>query len=361
MERPIDAQTETCVSCHAIERESGFFGSNGVTTFEGESQLFKIAHLRNIYQKIGMFGIRDNPLLTSVDETPFGPQVRGFGLIHEGSVDTVDNFLRVFVFIFADQDPITLESPERRAVAEFMMVAPSDVAPIVGQQVTLTPSEPTTGQREQLAVLRARAAAPQVRVGGGMEYECDLIANAVVRNGENDEARGYVWDVPSGRWQSDRLAQRLTHEQLVGLLAGSAPATDAITFTCVVPGTGYRAGVDRDSDFALDRDELDAQTDPRSAASVPAMGLMPGSLPPLDLGVSEPTVCLTRDAGPRVDSGTDAGVDAGTETPSSGGSSGCGCRVAEGQSVSWPAPLLGIGLLLVGRWRRRSARNRREA
>ena len=35
---------------------AGFFGSDGFATFEGETQMFKVPHLRNVYQKVGMFG-----------------------------------------------------------------------------------------------------------------------------------------------------------------------------------------------------------------------------------------------------------------------------------------------------------------
>ena len=35
----------------------GFFGTNGDASFENEPQIVKIAHLRNLYQKVGMFGM----------------------------------------------------------------------------------------------------------------------------------------------------------------------------------------------------------------------------------------------------------------------------------------------------------------
>ena len=42
---------------HARTRRSGFFGTGGLSTFEGESQHFKVPHLRNAYQKVGTFGM----------------------------------------------------------------------------------------------------------------------------------------------------------------------------------------------------------------------------------------------------------------------------------------------------------------
>jgi hypothetical protein len=42
-----------------------------------------------------------------------------------------------------------------------------------------------------------------------------------------------------------------------------------LTFTVVRLGSETRIGIDRDSDGALDRDELDAGTDPADATSTP--------------------------------------------------------------------------------------------
>src|SRR4029453_18040417 len=66
-----------CNGCHALDPEAGFFGSDGFGTFEGETQMFKVAHLRNAYQKLGMFGLPPG--------ANTGPQVRGFGFLHDGS------------------------------------------------------------------------------------------------------------------------------------------------------------------------------------------------------------------------------------------------------------------------------------
>src|SRR5262249_18395481 len=55
-----------CNGCHVLDRRGnaefgvskpGFFGSDGTYSFEAESQLFKVPHLRNAYQKVGMFGM----------------------------------------------------------------------------------------------------------------------------------------------------------------------------------------------------------------------------------------------------------------------------------------------------------------
>ncbi|HYN21597.1 MAG TPA: hypothetical protein VE078_11605, partial [Thermoanaerobaculia bacterium] len=89
----------TCSKCHAINPSSnpgtaapGFFGTSGFSSFAFNPQLFKIPHLRNLYQKNGMFGNAENFAFPGTDFSFQGDQVRGFGLLHDGSLDTVFRF-----------------------------------------------------------------------------------------------------------------------------------------------------------------------------------------------------------------------------------------------------------------------------
>ena len=121
-----------CQGCHTIDAANGHFGGNGETTFDAEPQVFKVPHLRNLYQKVGMFGFQD---IASTDG-PFthqGAQVRGTGFAHDGVFDTMDRFLSANVF--------SLSSAEQADLTAFMMVFPTDLAPIVGQ-----PGHPHAGQ-----------------------------------------------------------------------------------------------------------------------------------------------------------------------------------------------------------------------
>src|SRR5262249_32980636 len=125
-----------CIGCHALDPANGFFGTDGFSTFEGETQEFKIPHLSNVYQKVGMFGNSGN-------------QVRGFGVLHDGSVATVNNFLGAGVF--------DLSSTEQRNLEAFVLAYPTTFAPIVGQQITLTSSNgATVGARIGLFIARAQ-------------------------------------------------------------------------------------------------------------------------------------------------------------------------------------------------------------
>jgi hypothetical protein len=111
---------ETCHGCHRLDPKGnaefdvyrpGFFGTSGEYSFENESQVLKIPHLRNMYQKAGMFGTPTVPFFVNdsllgatrggpfAEETAYqGPQVRGFGFTHDGSGDTTQRFHGAVVF-----------------------------------------------------------------------------------------------------------------------------------------------------------------------------------------------------------------------------------------------------------------------
>ncbi len=138
-----------CEGCHVLDRAQGFFGTDGESTFEGEVQEFKIAHLRNLYQKVGMFGMAPDSLFDAGDNAQTGPQIRGFGFTHDGSVDTTFRFFHAVVFHNFDANLNASQGDSakvknatgdqrRRAVEALMMVADTGIAPIVGQQITLS-------------------------------------------------------------------------------------------------------------------------------------------------------------------------------------------------------------------------------
>jgi DNA-binding beta-propeller fold protein YncE len=233
---PITDVVFNCNGCHTLDQTIGMFGTSAFATFEGETQAFKVPHLRNIYQKVGMFGRSNDP--------PQGPQVRGFGLLHDGSVDTVFHFLSAGVF--------TLTNQQQRRLEQFVLAFDSNLAPIVGQQVTLTAANAVNvDARIDLMIARAQTAG-----------ECDVVVKGVI----GGETRGgYL--TPAGTFQLDRAADAPLAD--ADLRALTAMPGQELTYTCVPPGSGRRIGIDRDEDGHLDRDELDAGSDPANAASIP--------------------------------------------------------------------------------------------
>ena len=248
---------QPCHGCHALNPASGFFGTDGFSSFENETQQLKIPHLRNLYQKVGMFGMPDVGSFINPGNNAFmGDQVRGFGFLHDGSVDTLFRFHNASVFdkTFVNPGGFAVGSvgdPLRRQVEQFMFAFDSDLAPIVGQQVTLTSSNAATaGTRIDLLIARAAAG------------ECDLVVKGTITG----QPRG-AYRLASGRFQTDRAADPSITDATVRAFA--ATSGQELTYTCVPPGSGQRAGVDRDEDGVFDGDELDGGSDPANALSQP--------------------------------------------------------------------------------------------
>ena len=297
----------TCGGCHTLDRNGnaqygvkhpGFFGTDGKLSFENESQVFKVAHLRNLYQKIGMWGSAPDgnfpgsqlPLLNPGVVAPV-PSVRGFGFQHDGCTGPAEHFFTAQVFVksvenvlfqgaipvgpnfggisFLLTDP--KDSPQtgtiitdptfgpvpdpdgvalRNALAELMFAFDSNLRPIVGHQTTLTATNASSANAD-IALLEARAVAG----------DCDLVVKGRVSGVET----GYVFT--NGAFQpSTTKVPPLSEAQLRALVG---PATDGLTFTAVPPGSGWRVGVDRDGDGYADLDELAAHTSPTDPSSHP--------------------------------------------------------------------------------------------
>jgi YVTN family beta-propeller protein len=253
----------TCSSCHVINPNAnpgtaapGFFGTAGASAFDFSPQLLKTPHLRNMYQKVGMFGNAPNPGFVPGDNGFKGEQVRGFGFLHDGTVDTVFRFTHGLSFSETFVGPGNNGIPEgpageiqRRQLEAFILAFPTNLAPVVGQQITLKASS-TSAMVSRVNLLRQRADAG----------ECELVAKSRFFN---DEA-GFLY-LGSGWFLTDRRGQPPITAAALRTLAFARP----VTYTCVPPGSGERVGVDRDGDGFWDGDERDAHTDPADPASKP--------------------------------------------------------------------------------------------
>jgi YVTN family beta-propeller protein len=270
-----------CNGCHVLDpagnaehdvAHPGFFGTDGQFSFEGEGQFFKISHLRNMYQKVGMFGMGPGPdpfepgplgrlLFLPLDNVGhMGDQVRGFGFLHDGSVDTLFRFVSNTLFL--PRAPGTIPSldprtpPEmvpdpgnggmpldangilmRRALEDFMLAFPSNHAPVVGQQVTFSASSGgDIDARADLLVQRADAG------------DCDLIAKGRLGAGSD----GYLY-VGGGLFITDRSYESPVAD--ANLRSSASHHGAEVTYTCVPLASGTRMGIDRDEDGIFDGDE----------------------------------------------------------------------------------------------------------
>ena len=224
----------TCEACHALDPTQGFFGTDGSSTFEGEPQIFKVAMLRNMYEKVGMFGMPGVPFFNQGDNGDTGDQIRGFGFTHDGSVDTLHRFFNAVVFQFANGQQ---GETDRRNMEQFMFAFDSNLKPVVGQQVTLSSSSGTDiSDRVDLLISRSAAG------------DSDL----VVKGNINNEPRGWVRQT-DGTYKSDASSEAPLSEAVLIALANNAG--QELTFTAVPVGSGTRIGIDRDRDTVLNFDD----------------------------------------------------------------------------------------------------------
>ncbi|HTM20566.1 MAG TPA: hypothetical protein VL172_08670, partial [Kofleriaceae bacterium] len=282
-----------CNGCHTLDPAGntgatdhpGFFGTSGRLTFEFESQIFKVPHLRNQYTKVGMFGRSPDTLQPGtviLQQGPATDQVRGFGFNHEGGLGQLEHFFTGQVFLKATSNvtlPGGIVAPPnpfgipfvdfqalingqvvfiedggftlRHDIVAFMMAFDSNQAPVVGQQITLTSSN-ALAAAARIDLLRARADAG----------ECDLVAKAGRDRG--GRVTGYLYT--GGSWLSDRTSRTPLSDGALRNLVGDG---GSVTYTCVPRGSGPRIGIDRDGDGWADGDEDDLGTNPADALSHP--------------------------------------------------------------------------------------------
>lgn len=266
-----------CAECHTLDRQAnaefgvakpGFFGTNGFYSLTRLSrQGLKVPHLRNIYQKIGMFGFPNIPQL--IPDVPgevnqhMGDQIRGFGLQHDGSRGTVFLQQSGKGFIFREpgqngpNDPgnaggydpdRAIGDVQRNNMTDLMLAFDTNLYPIVGQQVTLNAGNTS-----------AVAARIDLLIQQAEQQHCDLVARQNVN-------RGYLY-VGAGQFRSSQAdAATITDKNLRTLATQS---NGDMTYTCVPPGSGIRVALDRDEDGALNLDEIVAGTNPADASSKP--------------------------------------------------------------------------------------------
>lgn len=245
--RVLGGDGDPCASCHTLP-----LGADGQASFEGLNQDFKVAHLRNLYTKIGMFGFplpsvtSQTGVLPTLEPTPtphVGGQIRGFGFLHDGSVPTLFQFFRLATqqFTFLDL-PGSGGSERVRQLEAFLLAFPTGLAPAVGQQVTLDPNN--------LAAASVRFQLLQARADAG---DGDLAVHGRLRGVQRGFLNLGEPNASGGRFQSDRAGEVFTRDALAAAVASGEAI---LTATLAPPGTGRRIAIDQDDDGVLDGDEL---------------------------------------------------------------------------------------------------------
>jgi len=127
------------------------------------------------------------------------------------------------------------------------MAFETDMAPIVGQQITLTDTSDAAVDT-RITLLIDRADANFVLPVNVNTKECDLIVKGVV----GGQTRGWVY-LGGDQFDPDIAAEPAWSR--ADLEAAASVPGQPLTFTCVPPGSGVRMGINRDRDPDLDGDD----------------------------------------------------------------------------------------------------------
>lgn len=219
---------QNCVDCHTLPT-----GENGLIIPAGpiqESEAKVVVHLRNLYEKTRF----DNQASATV---------RGYGFIHDGTVDDLFTFLDFSAFDFASNS-------DQEDVAAFLLAFDTGTHPGTGAQWTFDGTVDPAGTA-RLNTLEGEATANSI----------GLVAKGTV----GGQSRGWTY-AGGGLWTPDKESE--TDISQAALLATAGAGTE-LTITGVPDGCQWRLGVDRDLDGFRDGDELDAGSDAGDPTSTP--------------------------------------------------------------------------------------------
>lgn len=253
--RRLDGGNLSCVQCHTLPTGMGTdmtFQTNrfvaiapgpkgerhhAVVSVDGSTNVtMKIPQLRTLYKKTGFN-------TTQLDNTS------GFGLLHDGSVDSVERFVSEPVFTLASNQEVAdmtafmlafsgSDLPQGAATNPFEPPGPpsKDTHAAVGRQSTLV-SLATATPAQQSLLTDFETQANTGKVG--------LIVRATI----NGVERGWAF-TGGGNFKSD-TNQTITSAALKALTAAGSEQT----WTIVPKGSETRLGIDRDLDGVLNGNE----------------------------------------------------------------------------------------------------------
>jgi DNA-binding beta-propeller fold protein YncE len=237
-----DANVRTCNQCHALPTGTNgrFINANA----DGTNQAVKTPQLRNMYEKTG-FG-----LLPPASFAAPAFMRNGFGLVHDGIVDSLFTFVSAPVFTFGS------DNTAKNNMVDFMNQFPTGQAATVGFAITFN------GANNNDATLNAQLGALLSVLNQG---KIDLVVRGVF-GGIPRSFRCVTVSPTQASCNPDRQSESpLDAATLKGLAASGAE----LTFMAVPVGFGQRMGLDRDLDGFRDQDEIDAGSNPADPGSTP--------------------------------------------------------------------------------------------
>lgn len=225
------------------EHHHAIVSGNGVSTIT-----LKIPQLRSLLDKRGF-------------NTTQQINTAGFGLMHDGGVDSIERLVSEPIFNpTSNQDVadltaflLSFSGSELPGATSMTLLEPPgtasrDTHAAVGEQITIqSVATATTAEIQLIGTLAQLAASDKIGLVAHMPAQGILRGFEFVGNG----------------WQSDRAVEFWTISQLMS----AAAAGRELTITAVPRGNQRRLGIDRDLDGEFDRDEINAGTDPADPMS----------------------------------------------------------------------------------------------
>jgi mono/diheme cytochrome c family protein len=249
-----------CAKCHALP-----LGTNGDITEplivdEAGGLATDVAALRGLWTRTSAVADADPaPGPTAVESI----RMTGFGLVHEGMVDTFHEFLVRFF------NASVIQAGVENDVTAFVNELDSGLAPATLFSM-LVDGGPSTNQNmdfvEFFLLDQARAGTPTLR------GNCDVAARGSIDLGAGRIAIGMVYRPLTDKFDLSSTAAQTTWEGQLGHPIRAADVRGLaiqgkalLLFTGVPSGSGDRVGIDRDRDGVRDGDEI--TTDPKSPDS----------------------------------------------------------------------------------------------
>jgi YVTN family beta-propeller protein len=227
----LDGGTINCSQCHLVTSfKSGTDNKITPSLALQEPQAIKVPQLRGLYQKTGM-------------SKTAGEKITGFGFAHDGTFDTLFNFMKAPQFVF-NVDQATADS-WRFSMEQLILQLDTGTPPAVGLMVTVDASNKTSAN----VTSRINLLAQQAAAGN-----CDLVARGIYFG----NPRGFL-RLANGTFQPDSLAEAPITLQTLLDAAGTGAE---LTFMGVPAGEGRLFALDRDLNGVLNDDE------PRTSVSI---------------------------------------------------------------------------------------------
>ena len=209
-----------CNTCHALPHgtDRGFTPAQALE----EPQDFKVPQLRATYQKMRF------------TNAPGAQSVLGFGLVHDGSDPSLFAFLSRPVFGTLAPDTV-----QKQNISAFVQCLDTGTAPAVGLNYAARSNNVSALSAGNWAFLEQEAL---------KLTNIELVVKAVIAG----EQRGFLYRASSNNYRADSTNFiALTKAQLVSLVQTGG----AVMVMGVPPGSGPRAGIDRNLNGILDGDE----------------------------------------------------------------------------------------------------------